>query len=103
MPPNAAAINHNSADSLMGQKVDGTKSNIGASKETGVLFEYDADTADGALDIDVLQRKGAEKRKLKLVWRNIMIFGYLHIAALYGAWLFFTSAKWPTVFFCKYF
>ncbi|XP_011212610.1 acyl-CoA Delta-9 desaturase [Bactrocera dorsalis] len=102
MPPNAAAINHNSLDTLTGQKNDGTKNNLGASKETGVLFEYDADTADGALNIDVLQRKRAEKRKLKLVWRNIIIFGYLHIAALYGAWLFFTSAKWPTVFFSIY-
>jgi stearoyl-CoA desaturase (delta-9 desaturase) len=37
-----------------------------------------------------------DDRKLKLVWRNIILFAYLHLAALYGLWLMFTSAKLAT-------
>lgn len=66
---------------------------------TGVLNEDDAETFDGGLSKDIEPLKKAEKRKLKLVWRNILLFGYLHLAALYGAWLCLTSAKWATVFF----
>lgn len=66
---------------------------------TGVLNEDDAETFDGGLSKDITPLKKAEKRKLKLVWRNILLFGYLHLAALYGAWLCLSSAKWPTVFF----
>lgn len=29
----------------------------------------------------------------KIVWRNVALFAYLHIAALYGAYLMFASAK----------
>ena len=32
-----------------------------------------------------------------LVWRNILLFVYLHVASLYGAYLTFTSAMWKTV------
>jgi stearoyl-CoA desaturase (delta-9 desaturase) len=60
----------------------------------GVLYEGDAETVDGGLKNPV---KGyAERRKLKLVWRNIILFAYLHVAAIYGLWLMLTSAKWAT-------
>jgi len=36
-----------------------------------------------------------------LVWRNILLFVYLHVASLYGAYLTFTSAMWKTVV-CAY-
>lgn len=68
---------------------------------TGVLMENDAETIDGGLVKDITQLKNAEKRKLKLVWRNIIAFTYLHIAALYGAWLMITSAKLYTIIFGK--
>lgn len=66
---------------------------------TGVLNEDDAETYDGGLSKDITPLKKAEKRRLKLVWRNIILFGYLHLAALYGAWLCLSSAKLSTVFF----
>lgn len=34
--------------------------------------------------------------KTVLVWRNIVLFVYFHLAAAYGAYLFLTSAKWQT-------
>lgn len=94
MPPRSTTISsgHEPVDT----------SELPGSKQTGVLFECDADTADGALAADITQFKKAEKRKLKLVWRNIILFGYLHLAALYGGYLFFAKAKWATVFFCKF-
>lgn len=35
----------------------------------------------------------------KIVWRNVILFGYLHLAALYGVLLMFTSAKIATTIF----
>lgn len=95
MPPRSTNISNNlePLDSAT------TPTELGGSKQTGVLFEADADTADGALAADTTQFKKAEKRKLKLVWRNIILFGYLHIAALYGGYLFLVKAQWATVFF----
>lgn len=66
---------------------------------TGVLNEDDAETIDGGLLVNVTELKKAEPRKVKLVWRNIIAFSYLHIAAVYGAWLTLTSAMWPTIAF----
>uniref|UniRef100_A0A2M3YY13 Putative fatty acid desaturase n=1 Tax=Anopheles braziliensis TaxID=58242 RepID=A0A2M3YY13_9DIPT len=66
---------------------------------TGVLNEVDAETIDGGLAKDVTPLKRAEKRKIKLVWRNVIAFGYLHLAAVYGAWLMLTSARLYTIAF----
>lgn len=73
----------------------------------GVLFETDAATPDMALPITPIQQ--ADPYPRKLVWRNIIAFAYLHIAALYGGYLFLFSAKWQTdifgkcfVYFCLY-
>lgn len=68
---------------------------------TGVLNENDAETIDGGLAKELIESKFAEDRKLKLVWRNIILFGYVHAAALYGLWLCFTSAKFYTIAFGK--
>lgn len=66
----------------------------------GVLNETDVETIDGGL---ATQSKAvAGRRKYKLVWRNIILFAYLHLAALYGAWLMLSSAKWSTGIFGKY-
>lgn len=63
---------------------------------TGVLNENDAETIDGGLLTDVTTLKKAEKRQLQYVWRNIIAFTYLHIAAVYGLWLALSSAKFQT-------
>lgn len=34
-----------------------------------------------------------------IVWRNVLLFAYLHLAALYGVLLMFTSAKIATTIF----
>lgn len=68
---------------------------------TGVLNECDAETADGALDKNIVELKHANKRELKLVWRNIILFAIVHLSAVYGLWLLLTSAKIYTVLFGK--
>ncbi|XP_037930479.1 acyl-CoA Delta(11) desaturase-like [Teleopsis dalmanni] len=101
MPPNAVPNSQSITDSLAATvAANGNPKNLHESS-TGVLFEYDAETIDGGLVKDIEKLKKAEKRKLKLVWRNIIAFGYLHLAALYGAWLLITSAKWQTIGFGK--
>jgi stearoyl-CoA desaturase (Delta-9 desaturase) len=69
------------------------------SEVTGVLNENDAETIDGGLVKDIRDYKKADYRQLKLVWRNIIAFGYLHLAAIYGLWLILSSAKLYTTFF----
>lgn len=44
----------------------------------------------------------AQKREWQIVWRNIIIVIYVHIAGVYGAFLFFTQAKWATCAFGNY-
>lgn len=61
---------------------------------SGVLNEHDAETVDGGL---VKRQEGyAGRRKIRLVWRNILLFAYLHLAAVYGLWLMLTSAQYKT-------
>lgn len=67
---------------------------------SGVLNEHDAETIDGGL---VKRQEGyAGRRKIKLVWRNILLFAYLHLAAVYGLWLMLTSAQWKTGIFAMF-
>lgn len=42
-----------------------------------------------------------EPYRIILVWRNIIAFIYLHIAAFYGLYLCFTSAKSSTLLVSK--
>ncbi|XP_022919265.1 acyl-CoA Delta-9 desaturase-like [Onthophagus taurus] len=67
-----------------------------ALSETGVLFETENEIAVQELPGNVQK---PDNRKLELVWRNIILMGYLHIAGVYGAYLMATSAMWKTVFF----
>lgn len=64
---------------------------------SGVLDENDVETIDGGLKTQATGH--AKRRHLKLVWRNILLFAYLHFAAVYGLWLMLTSAKWTTGIF----
>lgn len=45
----------------------------------------------------------AEPRKHKIVYQNLVTFGYGHAAALYGLYLACTTATWNTIIFRKYF
>lgn len=68
---------------------------------SGVLDERDAETVDGGLEKP--QQGYAGRRKIRLVWRNIILFIYLHLAAVYGLWLLLTSAKLITSIFGEQF
>ncbi|EDV94442.1 acyl-CoA Delta-9 desaturase isoform X2 [Drosophila grimshawi] len=104
MPPNAISSPPDALPTCPEDQVlSGSQSGAGgASKQTGVLFEADADTNDGGLTMDITQFKNAEKRKLKWVWRNIVLFAYVHVAALYGGYLLVTQAKWATIVFSMF-
>ncbi|NP_001299594.1 acyl-CoA Delta(11) desaturase-like [Amyelois transitella] len=41
----------------------------------------------------------AGPRKYKIVYRNLLTFGYWHLSAVYGLYLCFTCAKWATILF----
>ncbi|KAH8383476.1 hypothetical protein KR009_008883 [Drosophila setifemur] len=97
MPPNAHAGAQSITDSLLAANALEQSPTKLQQDSTGVLFECDVETADGGLVKDIVSLKKAEKRRIKLVWRNIIAFGYLHLAALYGAYLMVASAKWQTV------
>ena len=57
------------------------------SNQTGVLFECDDDIATAEIPKEVTR---PSERKVEQVWRNIILMGYLHLAALYGAYLMFS-------------
>lgn len=70
------------------------------SAPTGVLHEEDEEIIDTiGNDSKKLPSQVPVKRELKLVWRNIILFVYLHIAAVYGMYLMLTSAKLATIAF----
>ncbi|XP_017473248.1 PREDICTED: acyl-CoA Delta(11) desaturase-like [Rhagoletis zephyria] len=95
MPPNATANTQSISNSLVANASGDSKSLT--DNTTGVLFEQDAETYDGGLLKDIEKLKKAEKRRFKLVWRNIIAFVYVHLAAVYGLYLMLTSAKWQTI------
>ncbi|XP_018565934.1 acyl-CoA Delta(11) desaturase-like [Anoplophora glabripennis] len=37
-----------------------------------------------------------QQYKLQIVWRNVMVFFFLHLGAIYGLWLAITQASWKT-------
>lgn len=67
---------------------------------TGVLFENDIETVVApSVELKNDNAKPREKYRRKLVWRNIILFVYLHLAAVYGAYLMLASAKILTAVF----
>ncbi|XP_026732543.1 acyl-CoA Delta(11) desaturase-like isoform X1 [Trichoplusia ni] len=62
-----------------------------------VLYETDAVNTD--TDAPVIVPPSAEKREWKIVWRNVILMGMLHIGGVYGAYLFLTKAMWLTDLF----
>lgn len=67
------------------------------STPTGVLFEDEATTETQLIK----ELKEKPKYVRRIVWRNVAIFSVLHIGALYGIYLSFTSAKLATIIFGK--
>ncbi|XP_018911116.2 acyl-CoA Delta-9 desaturase isoform X1 [Bemisia tabaci] len=45
------------------------------------------------------KKEDADTYRVKIVWRNVMLFAYLHLGAIYGFYLIFTSAKIQTSIF----
>jgi len=73
--------------------------NLSATAPTGVLFEDDSLTSQQEIMPPKEATKPLRKGSKKIVWRNVLLFIYLHIAAFYGAWLALTSAKLLTSLF----
>lgn len=68
------------------------------STPTGVLFEGET------LETQMIEEpKEKPKYVRRIVWRNVVAFSLLHLGALYGFYLSFTSAKLATVVFGEWF
>lgn len=63
---------------------------------SGVLNETDVDPVDAGKKSS---SASTGRRNIKLVWRNIILFAYLHLAAVYGFYLMLASAQWKTGLF----
>lgn len=73
------------------------------SAPTGVLHEDDAEIIETSVAPEIKKLSNVpEERKLQLVWRNILLFAYLHGAAVYGIYLVFTSTKIATILYGKF-
>ena len=68
--------------------------------ESGVLYEHEPDIVSKTTDSteETVEEKPYEYKK-QIVWRNVILFSALHIAALYGFYLIFASAKILTTLF----
>ncbi|XP_055853529.1 acyl-CoA Delta-9 desaturase-like [Episyrphus balteatus] len=99
MAPNATS---NLKQSPPCQNVENT--NTKSLEITKVLYETDVDPyVDEKLAAIVETTPTTpQRRKPELVWRNLIAFGILHVSAVYGAWLMFTSAKWQTNLFVAF-
>ncbi|KZC09838.1 PREDICTED: acyl-CoA Delta(11) desaturase-like [Dufourea novaeangliae] len=60
---------------------------------TGVLYE------DDTIEGPALINSPKTKYERRIVWRNVIFFTYLHLGAVYGLYLIFTSAKLLTTMF----
>jgi stearoyl-CoA desaturase (delta-9 desaturase) len=61
---------------------------------TGVLFENDIEpVAVPPVQLKNDHAKPCKKYKRHTVWRNVILFALLHLAAVYGAYLMLVSAK----------
>lgn len=62
-----------------------------------------SDIPSNAVQNGTVIKNPEKKYELQIVWRNVILFIYFHIAALYGVYLMFTSAKLATIIFSKTF
>jgi stearoyl-CoA desaturase (delta-9 desaturase) len=74
------------------------------SSPTGVLFEDDiVETVAVPSVVSKNDAEPPEKYRRQIVWRNVILFAYLHLAAVYGAYLMLTSAKIITTIWGMYY
>jgi len=67
---------------------------------TGVLYENETLSESQLIAADE-ESKEKSKYIIHIIWRNVLIFLYLHLGAIYGIYLAFTSAKLITTIFGK--
>jgi len=67
---------------------------------TGVFSEAET-SSESQLIVTDEESKEKSKYVRRIVWRNVLIFLYLHFAAIYGIYLVFISAKLMTTIFGK--
>lgn len=68
---------------------------------TGVLNEVDAETTDGGLNKTVDKRKYANEWKYTIDWSHVIQLLYVHLGAVKGVYLMFTSGSIYTTIFGK--
>lgn len=66
---------------------------------TGVLNEEDVVFTENIPK----ERLEIKPRKYIIVWRNVTLYGLIHVIGLYGLYLSFTSAKLASTAFGKFF
>ncbi|KAM3964209.1 acyl-CoA desaturase [Aphomia sociella] len=67
----------------------------GQEKESWMLFENEQKDSGS----NGIVPPSADNRKLDIVWRNVIAFTFLHIGAVYGAYLFLGQVKlWTSLF-----
>nr|ABX71630.1 acyl-CoA-delta11-desaturase [Lampronia capitella] len=67
--------------------------------DTNHIFEEDISHEESKPALKPLVAPQADNRKPEIVPLNLITFGYGHLAAIYGIYLCFTSAKWATIVF----
>jgi len=65
------------------------------------MFSEDETSSESQLIVTDEESKEKSKYVRRIVWRNVLIFLYLHFAAIYGIYLIFISAKLMTTIFGK--
>lgn len=77
-------------DSLMGHQSSGVSTD--PCDKVDDDYTKDADEKSN----DTVKTVTEEKVPTVIVWRNVILFAYLHLASLYAVYLMFTSAMWQT-------
>ncbi|GIX73960.1 stearoyl-CoA desaturase 5 [Caerostris extrusa] len=54
------------------------------------------DDKDSPVSNETQSPQPESKDIMQVVWRNVILFAYLHLASIYGVYLMFTSAMWQT-------
>lgn len=80
--------------------------NLVSTVPTGVLYDDETKVSDRKTKpIEAVRGKAEitdKKPPMQIVWRNAILFAYLHVAAIYGLYLAITSAKFYTDIFGKF-
>lgn len=102
VPPTQTVSQSTTAGSKMDISVTSTSTIFQPIENDEVKDECDkVDIKDSELDTTPKEKSSSESPEIKsvpvqIVWRNVILFAYLHAASLYGVYLMFTSAMWQT-------